>query len=125
MFLFQGRVGNIMANKNTGSVWVLQWSDIISNTVKIEYTTNSVDYNTIALSATNHNGPEFGQGYYNWLINISPTNNVIVRISDNDYSDMYVEFDPVNIVSGYKYLKVNGSSSNRGMCLGINRGFLV
>lgn len=114
-----------MANKNIGSIWTLQWSDIISSTVKIEYSIDGGGLNLINTSAANHNGPEFGQGYYNWLIDIEPSNNVVIRISDNDYPDMYVDFDPVNIFFDNILLKVNGSSSNRGISLGINRGIFV
>jgi len=91
----------------------LKWSDILSTTVKIEYTINEIDYTVISLSATNHNGPEFGQGYYNWAIDVLPVENLIVRISDNEYPDMYVDFDPVNIVERPEYSFSYNKSSFR------------
>jgi len=63
------------------------WSEIISNTVDLRYSYNQgVTWTDVVLNTPNHNGEEFGQGYYDWSV---PSDLVLgdiwLGVFDHDY----------------------------------------
>lgn len=68
----------------------IKWSDILSNTVDLNYSIDGGNNWILIGNVPNNNGPELGQGYYNWLVPNDLENNTIVLLSvyDHDTIDM-------------------------------------
>lgn len=100
-----------------GNTWRLEWSDIYSDTVKIEHQINNTgDWITITNSATNHNGSEFGKGYYDWLINIEECDYLVIRISDTEDLSKFALSYPVAIVqTEITPISISGNISLNGI----------
>ena len=114
---FEQEVYVVTEEKHIDSVWRLEWSDIYSDTVKIEHQINNTgDWITITNFATNHNGSEFGKGYYDWLINIEECDYLVIRISDTEDLSKFALSYPVAIVqTEITPISISGNISLNGI----------
>lgn len=119
---FEQEVYVVTEEKHIDSVWRLEWSDIYSDTVKIEHQINNTgDWITITNSATNHNGSEFGKGYYDWLINIEECDYLVIRISDTEDLSKFALSYPVAIVqTEITPISISGNISLNGILVTSN-----
>jgi len=75
----------VSEEKYIGQIWRLEWSDLVSDTVSIEYQINGTG-NWIGINSTapNHNGDLYNQGYYLWTIDSNICDSLRIRITDID-----------------------------------------
>jgi hypothetical protein len=94
---FTQQIYIVDSEKNNGSLWTLQWSEIISDTVDIHYRTDGGEWVLRQSAVENNTGSEFGQGSYDWYIDTGVCDSLEVRISDT-INEMYAYSPAVAVV---------------------------
>ena len=87
----------------SGSYHTISWQSTNVTRLLLEYSIdNGLTWNTI------DNGVDAGSGNYSWLVPYTPSNEVLVRISDANYSNVNDESDNKFTISSIKVTSPNG-----------------
>jgi hypothetical protein len=96
--------GYLIPNTN----FIIRWSEIISDSVDLSYSIDAgSNWIPITSAAPNQHDPEFGTGYYEWLVPEDlPLGTVLISVYDHEYPTQgFVQ--EVFVTSGIKYIGAN------------------
>jgi hypothetical protein len=96
--------GYLIPNTN----FIIRWSEIISDTVDLSYSIDAgSNWIPITSAAPNQHNPEFGTGYYEWLVPEDlPLGTVLIHVADHDYPTQGFDQE-VYVTSEIKYIGAN------------------